>query len=133
MFKILLTFLSFIIAFSANAQKITLQSKNDCYIAACCHPKNGFVLKEKPIIIKTNNDRFIINFTSGIFTWQDNKGSNSYKMYNITHSENNVVHIFNTEYHTVRYKINSNGINSVEIISLINANWYNSLFLCTLQ
>lgn len=109
--------------------------RNVVQISDCGHPKNGFVLLGNTISKNANNDSFTLDVTNKSFTWYDNKGAGTQKIYNYQKklTDLNTQYVFNTESNLIRITTNYKNEAVIEIICLVNDQWKCLSFLCRVK
>ncbi len=130
---VVICFLYFMLA-PANSQSYSLK-QNKVMVSECDNPRNGFVLTGKTIQKSANNDKFILDVTGKLFYWNDSKGNSKNQIYNfqskVANSRNQ--YVFNTTSNAIRITTNQNKEAVIEIICLINNDWYCLSYLCTVR
>lgn len=109
--------------------------RNVVQISDCGHPKNGFVLLGNTISKTANNDSFTLDVTNKSFTWSDNKGAATQKIYNYQKkiTDLNTQYVFNTESNLIRITTNYKNEAVIEIISLLGNQWKCFSYLCKVK
>ena len=104
-----------------------------CKMAECYHPSNGFKFKSALKSTPLNGDSFIVDFRLKTFNWKDEKGVESYKMYDINKSSS--ADTFKTEHHFVRlmHLPNNSKVKVIGIIISVNQTWYYLEYNCNIS
>ncbi len=127
---LLIVLLSSTLSINATTEIYRLRATS-AKAAECYHPKNGFVFKHTPQNTPFNKDSFTINFRSGVFKWTDNKGTASYKIYDVQDIPSG--YTFKTEHHYVRLIKTTKNIAILGMIISANNGWHYLEFKCNIN